>query len=212
LLSLLVGTIRNSCSPIDNRFIVRRLATFSSLGPEEYWIIEKFEWALNISSEYEPLLGSGYPRATIDPSIYDLPHSFFLCEGKQRNFCKTRVILRISDHALKFELPAFLAEYDQGKFDQVVLRLAVLRIEKEVLADTFDAPLSYIDIDVPDFETLRGLADAKSCDYQVREKRDLFCSASSCWVSPSLPKVRSVRSCPVRQWSFFLRLKGAGRA
>lgn len=26
-----------------------------------------------------------------------------------------------------------------------------------------------------------------------------------------LAKVRSVRSCPVRQWSFFLRLKGAGR-
>lgn len=53
------------------------------------------------------------------------------------------------------------------------------RIERGLHGNEFGQPLNLIDLGVDDFEVLRKMAGEKSCDYQVAEGRDLFCSASS---------------------------------
>jgi hypothetical protein len=128
---------------------------------------------------YDRLLGSDYPRKTPDGVAYELPHAFYVCEGKQRNWFKHHLFSRLTPEAFTFQLPAFLSEHDQATFDDVVLRWCVRRIDEEFRSGFLESPMGFLDIDAPDFEILRSLADRKSCDYQVREKRDLFCSASS---------------------------------
>ena len=59
-----------------------------------------------------------------------------------------------------------------------ILRWAVRQVEQRLREGSIKPSTEWLHLEVEDFESLRHMAHQKNCDYQVKESRDLFCSAS----------------------------------
>jgi hypothetical protein len=84
--------------------------------------------------------------------------------------------------ALKYEMRLQEPEGD-AQFESAVIRYAIQRIEQELREDIFPNPpgntTDYLYITHDKFPMLRQMLQEKTCSYQIKEGRDLLCSAAS---------------------------------
>jgi hypothetical protein len=118
------------------------------------------------------------PRQASDgSSVYEFPHRF-LVYRPHRSTWTFSLGLRLSIEAFEDELPKFVGDVGQATAKWLLLRWATQQIELRLHDGSIDDSTDSLELGLKDFDLLRQMAGEKNCDYQVKESRDLFCSAS----------------------------------
>jgi hypothetical protein len=120
--------------------------------------------------------GFNEPRRTED-SFYELDHQFLVCE-LHRDSPTIVLDFRLSTETYEDEFPKITEQTGAAMMDELLLRWAVRRIDDGLRDGSIESSTKWIELRIADLELLREMIDEKDCDYQVKEGRDLFCSAS----------------------------------
>lgn len=108
---------------------------------------------------------------------YEFPHRF-LVYRPQRSTWAFSLGIRVSIEAFEDEWPKLVGDLGEAKATWLLLRWATKQIEHRLRDGSIDDSTESLELELSDFDLLRQIASEKNCDYQVKESRDLFCSAS----------------------------------
>lgn len=126
---------------------------------------------------YHGLGFNGTRRALDGRPACELPHQFLIYKPDRKNWT-FNLGFRLSIEAGEDELPKLMRETDEDTAEWTILRWAVRKVEQRLREGPIDSPISWLQLELEDFELLRQMVRQKNCDYQVKMSRDLFCSAS----------------------------------
>lgn len=119
----------------------------------------------------EPRLASDGLRA------YEFPHRFLVYRPNRSSWTFS-LGMRVSIEAFEDELPKLVGDLGQATSTWLLLRWATQQIEHRLRDGSIDDSTKSLELELSDFDLLRQMAREKNCDYQIKESRDLFCSAS----------------------------------
>jgi len=108
----------------------------------------------------------------------ETPYEFHICSPGRKRLLFT-VRLRLSVSAQEDERPDFTKEFGDAIFIEALLKWAVRRIEEGLRDGSLGPSNTLLELTHEDFPLLWEIARQKQCAYQVREGRDLFCSAAA---------------------------------
>ena len=109
---------------------------------------------------------------------YELQHRFLIFEPEHTHWT-FNVGVRLSSATADDEYLKLKREVGDEQARWTILRWTVQQIEERLREGSLDQSTEWLRLESDDIESLRQMTREKHCDYQVKESRDLFCSASS---------------------------------